>query len=217
MSAARRAAFQLSVKQLSKLVLFCAILSAGLTPLVRSGADRTFTMFAVLWVLPPCLAVVARLIMKAGPFRSWLVAFLLCLPIVLTMALVETILLSAMAYTWSAGLIWHPMRAVIAVAACLLLAYGILTFVGPFLPVRCPACASWSLIRPSPSAGARWLRLRETRWCFLCRSSFRRVGRGPWDRQSPEQPSSLRSMCEGGAALGGVSPSTSDVGIDSHA
>ncbi len=143
----------LTLLQMMKLVVFAAVASLCLVPMVRLAEVGAVSWpFAVLMgavAIPMVLAIVAFPLIKRGPLKDWLIRALL-------MTSVGVILLAAIyLILWGAvGLqslnLWARSTAITVGflwGVIVVLGVPFLFLVQPLVPGRCPACKKWRLLQ----------------------------------------------------------------------
>jgi hypothetical protein len=169
-----------------KLVVFGAIASATLTPLVRLAQSGAVSWpFAILMDaagVPIVLAVAAFLLVQSGPLRDWLVRSLLLASI--------GVIIGAAVYSlfWaSTGPQWLNVWASPTIAVPVGFIHTVLAILGiPFVllmpqvvPGRCPACRALTLFPESTMQNRSECAQRRARRCASCQGRFQKVS-GSW-------------------------------------
>jgi len=177
----RRPLSRVTIRHLAVLVAFAAVASAVVMPQARRSSDPWRLLFVACVEVPYALLAPALILVRSGPAKSWLVAFLCCVPLVAFAAWLGVGLYLTVLSTW---VVWSPFGivAVFFAVVCVAMAGGGLAILSKWaVPRTCPACRRPALLRDgSVPRAERFEWPSEPRTCMACGSRFRRERRGPW-------------------------------------
>lgn len=171
---------QFTIGLLLKLVLICGLLCANVSFLLHADprARSTLTALEIAW-LPLALALLVRFLARPGPWRSWVLHFLV-LPYVAGPALLGVLAVGAGLYEFVRE---RRMTAVHPEFVVVAFGFGWFTvyMVRQLIPGRCPRCRRRALL---PDMGVRTLDPSipmQFRGCVACGLALARRGNGPWE------------------------------------
>jgi hypothetical protein len=171
-----------------KLVVFGAVASAALAPLVRfaqmGAVTWPFTLLMGAVAGPIVLALVALPLVRSGPLKDWLVRLLLLSSI--------SVILAAGVYTlfWAsigppALNVWANTGTMTAItvgfirAVIVVLSIPFAVLLGQVVPGWCPDCQAPTLLPDGATADHALRAPRRTPWCLSCQGRFQKAF-GAW-------------------------------------
>ncbi|WP_435007620.1 hypothetical protein P12x_004886 [Tundrisphaera lichenicola] len=187
----RRFRPQMTLRQIGVLVIFAALALSVARPTWQAAPDPWAFALLTAVELPYVLLFPVLLLVRRGPLKGWIVAFLCGVPLLamflcgvplLAMCLFENYVAATGYLGWDTYFhgVPPPLLIVLAIIDGLLL-IGLIYLSRWLIPRRCPNCRRPAmLIDPSVPRSLDFPGRRRARSCLACGSRFRRLRGGPW-------------------------------------
>jgi hypothetical protein len=183
----RRHGLKLTLRQMMKLVVFGAIASATVTPMLRfaqmGAVGWPFAILLDAVAVPIVLAIAAFPLVQRGSLRDWVIRLLLLTSM--------SVIIGAAIYTlvWAstgppalniwAGSMLNAMTVGFIRAVLVILVIPFIALLGKVVPTRCPTCQTLTLLPDGISVDPSKSGPQRTRWCASCQRRFQKVF-GSW-------------------------------------